>query len=167
MQQKIIDAMVESGASAEDVAKSVVQLKLLEAIGEAPEKMAKGPFTYDVCHPGLLPLHMQPHSLRLFLNYVLHIFSYITGSTETSNMNILQRSCSAPYGMGTRYRGRSWRPFSPGAASMQRPRSGRRSCKRSVTQNSLLMILSCHLSYKILILTKILKGCDLYNKFYY
>ena len=41
MQQKIIDAMVESGASAEDVAKSVVQLKLLEAIGEAPEKMAK------------------------------------------------------------------------------------------------------------------------------
>ena len=52
--------MVESGASAEDVAKSVVQLKLLEAIGEAPEKMAKGLFTYDVCHLGLLPLNNLP-----------------------------------------------------------------------------------------------------------
>jgi ribosomal protein L12E/L44/L45/RPP1/RPP2 len=41
MQQQIIDAMVESGASAEDVAKAVVKLKLLEAIGSAPEKMAK------------------------------------------------------------------------------------------------------------------------------
>ena len=47
MQQRIIDAMVESGASAEDVAKSVVQLKLLEAIGEAPEKMAKVCDTYN------------------------------------------------------------------------------------------------------------------------
>ncbi len=41
MQQQIIDAMVESGASAEDVAKAVVKLKLLEAIGDAPDKMAK------------------------------------------------------------------------------------------------------------------------------
>ena len=60
MQQRIIDAMVESGASAEDVAKSVVQLKLLEAIGEAPEKMAKGLFTCDIFHLGFLPLNNLP-----------------------------------------------------------------------------------------------------------
>ena len=71
--------MVESGASAEDVAKSVVQLKLLEAIGEAPEKMAKGLFTYDIFHP-LAPCLCSTSLSNI--SQLLRILAYILGSKD-------------------------------------------------------------------------------------
>ena len=42
IQERVISAMVESGASPEDIAKVMVQQKLLEAVGKSPDDMAKG-----------------------------------------------------------------------------------------------------------------------------
>ena len=42
LQQHVIDAMVESGATIEEVAKAMTRNKLLETIGDSSEKMAQG-----------------------------------------------------------------------------------------------------------------------------